>query len=236
MEQEVKRLREGTSERGSGKKEGMDRPADSGMWTQRPLLSPRLPKKPPTTCSRRESIICTVSHTHRHHRHTTTILCVLPKSVNILTVTCTRAHIHTHTQSFIILLLAAISIRCAFNAPTSTALPVGQTYPSPPQGPSLSLYPIPHHFDAHSPHLFLIYLFPHLACSVCKSCIVKEKRRRTEICLSSLGSYSFASLSTGKVGIAWHAIRDAPVCVCVCGHMLTPLIQSSNDPFCRALA
>lgn len=123
------------SEKDSRKTKGIDRSADSGMWTERPLLSPRLPKKPPTTCSTRETIICTIplslsrthrrTHTYTQHKHTSTVLSFIqPKykhSYNKHTHTCR----YIFTKSFIILLLAALSISCALSAPTSTALPVG---------------------------------------------------------------------------------------------------------------
>lgn len=120
-----KKLRGWRSRRGSKEKEGMHtRLAYSVTWIESPLLSPQPHMKPPTTCSSKESIICTVTqHTHTHHTCTTTILCVFRaiKGKHFDSDTDT----HTHTESFIILLIAAISISCAFNAPTSTALPVG---------------------------------------------------------------------------------------------------------------
>lgn len=68
MERKFKRLRGWRSVRGSREKDGMYRLAKSGMWTESPLLSPHLHMKPPTTCSTRESIICTVTHSHKHTR------------------------------------------------------------------------------------------------------------------------------------------------------------------------
>lgn len=72
------------------------------------------------------------------------------KTVNNLTVTCKHTHPHSHThtctKSFIILLLAAISISSALSAPTRNAIPEGLAYPlslqllsisSPGQAPSL---------------------------------------------------------------------------------------------------
>lgn len=122
------------SEKDSRKTKGIDRSADSGMWTE---------ETSPVTSSAQEttdhmlhkrnhhlhhlslSHAHTDAHTHTHSINTQVLFCLLSnRSINILT-TNTHTRRYIFTKSFIILLLAALSISCALSAPTSTALPVG---------------------------------------------------------------------------------------------------------------
>lgn len=205
------------SEKDSRKTKGIDRSADSGMWTERPLLSPRLPKKPPTTCSTRETIICTISlslshahtdaHTHTHSINTQVLFCLLSnRSINILT-TNTHTHVDTYSQS---------------HSSSFSQLPYPLVALSVPQqvqlflqarlilllSRSFSLYLISTLMLSLHMFFFLIHFF----CASCtKYTLLKKKKRK--------GSWFYL--------LGLHDIRDG----CLCSNMLAPLIQTPDNPF-----
>lgn len=162
-------------------KAGRDRPADwpaYGMRTQRPLQSPRLPKKPPTACATRESIIWTVSHAH-----TTTILCVFcaQKCKHSCRRACKDIHKHaeSHSSSFSQLPYPLVALSIPQQVPLFLQ---GGFIVLLSKAGRIFLHLIPQHFDAQSPHLFLIPVL-HLPCSGCKIYIyiVKKGQRNRNI-------------------------------------------------------
>lgn len=151
------------------------------MRTGRPLLSTRAH---PRNHRPQENPSHALTHTHTHnYRHVFFNAKICKHSYNVAHA---LAHARASTESFIILLLAAISISCAFNAPTSTALPVGEAYPSPPQGLSLST------------SSFTTLMLSH------------------PIAFSSVFLFTFNSRHVKCTENDWRKQENRKVCVCVC--------------------
>lgn len=152
---------------------------------ERCALSPRLPNKLQITQFTSKSFNW-INTYMQAHTYTYKIPC------DFHAQKCKQSEWHTQAfaQSFVILFLAAISISCAFSAPTSTALPVGLPYPSPFQSPSglfPHLSPLQCPPKLHPRRLFLThpFFFKSLSSSMGYIEMSRETERVAHLCLSA---------------------------------------------------